>query len=819
MRRRRAIAILVDTLVSEYGVQFLRSVERSARARDVDLLVMVGNGLASPIESERVQNRVFELVTSVRVDGAIAVSGTLGHRCGREGVLALCRSLAPLPLCSVGLALDGVPSFVIDNRAAMALGVGHLIDVHGCRRIAFLAGPKGSIESNDRLAGYRSAHADRGLPVDERLIEHGNFTMSSGVVAMQALLTRPGRPDAIAVANDSMALGGLDTLQQAGISVPRDLRICGFDDINAARFARPQLSTLRQPMWWLAEQALDAVLRQISGEPVAMSSAGSVEFVRRESCGCGYQVGASVSPSGAGYSSTVAVLRERHHELVRALTASVSIPTSQMGHWPEAVLDALEQELSGDEGRLSAVFEELLERAQVEGASLDEFQRVVSALRLELWKAGILDEAEKRRLERIWHAARVMVAAASVRILGREGLDVRNVASALGRSGERFSSTLNLALLRQTLISDLPWLKIRRGAVSLYSGPDTRRLKLLAAIVDGREVAVVPDEFPEAEIGPDVVLSTESSSTSIVLPLTFDSDLLGIAVFESGSVLGLYEALRQQIGAAVKVTTLHREMVAQIEARQRLERERVIAEARLAAEIQTSICPPTTEVRGLEIAAVTLPATEAGGDYHDVLPARDGAWIAIGDVTGHGLGAGLVMLMIQSMVASLSRIAPEPTPTQIVNAVNEALWDNVRRRIHRDDHASLTVLRYFVDGRLRFAGAHEDVLVWRARTAMCEFVPTPGVWVGALSNIAHLTTDSDLDLEPGDVMVLYTDGVTEPRNEHHEQFGRERLAELLAAAAREPAAVIRDRIVAAVRAWSAVLDDDLTLLVARYVGG
>jgi len=192
--------------------------------------------------------------------------------------------------------------------------------------------------------------------------------------------------------------------------------------------------------------------------------------------------------------------------------------------------------------------------------------------------------------------------------------------------------------------------------------------------------------------------------------------------------------------------------------------------------------------------------------------------LAIGDVTGHGLAAGLVMLMLQGMIAALARVEPELQPSQVVSVVGDALWDNVRERLKRDDHATLTLFRYHGAGQFRFAGAHEEIIVWRARTKHCETLSTPGFWVGALPSVRRMTVDSELQLERGDLMVLYTDGVTEPRNAHREQFSLERLVSLVEHVAHEPVATICARIHEAVQSWSASLDDDVTLLVVRYLG-
>ncbi|MDB5220153.1 MAG: uncharacterized protein JWO86_8080 [Myxococcaceae bacterium] len=242
------------------------------------------------------------------------------------------------------------------------------------------------------------------------------------------------------------------------------------------------------------------------------------------------------------------------------------------------------------------------------------------------------------------------------------------------------------------------------------------------------------------------------------------------------------------------------------------------SEMDLAQRIQTAILPRSLDVPGLEVSAAMVPATEVGGDYYDVLPVENGCWIGIGDVAGHGLDAGLIMLMMQSVVAGLVQRDPTAAPGELLCVLNAVLFDNVRNRLMRDDHATLTLLRYDRSGRVVFAGAHEDILVHRAESGSCEVIGTPGTWVGARRDIRRGTCDSDLQLRPGDVMLLYTDGVTELRNEAGEEFGIDRLTNMLDLLHAEPTDRIKAELLETLRAWSSTLDDDVTLLVARYTG-
>src|SRR5690606_38997456 len=175
---------------------------------------------------------------------------------------------------------------------------------------------------------------------------------------------------------------------------------------------------------------------------------------------------------------------------------------------------------------------------------------------------------------------------------------------------------------------------------------------------------------------------------------------------------------------------LARALVEEVTRRESAERGRMRQELDIAARIQTAIQPKHPRVPGLELATVMVPATEVGGDYFDVLPCPGGCWIGIGDVAGHGLSAGLVMLMIQSIVAATVHVRPELGPGAAWQVLNGVLSANIRERLGEEEYATLSLLRYDGAGGFTVAGAHEDLLVYRPSTGRCERIATPGVWVG-----------------------------------------------------------------------------------------
>lgn len=240
-------------------------------------------------------------------------------------------------------------------------------------------------------------------------------------------------------------------------------------------------------------------------------------------------------------------------------------------------------------------------------------------------------------------------------------------------------------------------------------------------------------------------------------------------------------------------------------------------ELELASRIQTSILPRDAGITGYELSARMLPAAEVGGDYYDVRPAHDGGWLAIGDVSGHGITAGLIMMMVQTTVASAT-LDDERTPVDVLERVNRVLYANVQERLATGDFVTFQLLRVRRDGTVTMAGRHEPVFVVRAATGACEMVDTDGMWLGVRPSIAAATNPVELVLAPGDTLVLHTDGVTEAADANGQRYGLVRLRAAVVANAALPVTQLREAIEHDVIAFTARQDDDVTLVALRYLG-
>ncbi|APO78889.1 HAMP linker domain-containing protein (plasmid) [Rhizobium etli 8C-3] len=246
---------------------------------------------------------------------------------------------------------------------------------------------------------------------------------------------------------------------------------------------------------------------------------------------------------------------------------------------------------------------------------------------------------------------------------------------------------------------------------------------------------------------------------------------------------------------------------------------RLGAELDVARQIQLMVLPRAKElaaIEQLEIAAYMRPADEVGGDYYDILQNGDHLKIGIGDVTGHGLESGVLMLMVQSVARALQE-AGETNPSRFLSYLNRTIYKNIERT-KTDKHVTLSFLDY--DGeRLTISGQHEDLIIIR-QTGAVERIDTSdlGLPVGLESDISAFINTREIPFHSGDLIVLHTDGVTEAENPEGELFGIDRLCENARRLQGRTAEQVMNGILESLMAYIGTqkIHDDITLVVVRH---
>jgi sigma-B regulation protein RsbU (phosphoserine phosphatase) len=783
-----------------------------ARRHGCDLLIVLGRELEHVDLNERAQNEIFEWLGPSSVDGVIALTGVLVNFAGPKSVLRLLERLAPTPAVSIGVELPGVPSITIDNAAGMRAVVEHLIDVHRAERIAYISGPLDNQEANARLTGYRQALASRGIGFSDELVRYGRFTLDSGLSCMLELLATGIEIDAVAAANDYMAFGAMDLLRERRMDVPRDVRVVGFDDSPLARLTPRPLTSVAQPVGAMAERALLSLLGAIEGQPIEPSSCFALETVLRHSCGCGQLERLSRVPSGPMVTSAAEYVRSHQATLGASMERVAAFASPSWKERAYELVGALGRELEGEVGALALAVETLTEMLPEHGLTLDELGRALRHLERAVDRSGARALVN---IDALWLRALLVVSEANGRAEGRASLDLFDRFMNVRYAGQRLSVSLDPEKVAEELGRSLPELYAATACLSLVDPLEPERLRPVL-MTSGGSMRPPGPPFPRTQLIPASLFGAEHVPI-IAMPLSFEHEVYGVLALGGEATPFVCEMLRTQVSAALKLGKLHRRVVEETAARERADQQKQEGEVAIARRLQLALAPKQHQVEGFEVAASMLPAKEVGGDYYDVIPTRDATWLCIGDVTGHGLLSGLIMLMIQSMVTALVRAQPEAGPAEVLCGVNRGLTPNIRERLEQEEHATLVLLRVSSDGRVRFAGAHEDLIVFRQRSGRAEVVPTPGVWVGITPDIAYETEERELRLESGDTLVLYTDGLIEARNASGTELGIERLRELVETHAPAGPEALHTALMKTALGWSSIQQDDMTCLVARYL--
>ena len=274
-RRTHTLGVLLPDLYGEFFSEVIRGIDQTAQGSGYHLLVSSSHNERSEIEAALRAMRG-------RVDGLIVMTPDVDA----QALVTNLPESHPVVLlnCAVeGTAYDAIN---VDNESGAYAMAHHLLDL-GHRRIAFVAGPDRNVDSAERQRGYRAALRDAGVATRPALELAGDFTDAGGYAAAQQALALEPRPTALFCANDSMAIGALSALRDAGVRVPEEMAVVGFDDIPVARYMSPPLSTVHVAIGELGAMATRTLLGAVEhkGQHVRRRETLPTALVIRQSCG------------------------------------------------------------------------------------------------------------------------------------------------------------------------------------------------------------------------------------------------------------------------------------------------------------------------------------------------------------------------------------------------------------------------------------------------------------------------------------------------------------------------------------------------------
>lgn len=260
---------------SPYFVEVVRGISNTANSFGYRLMISI---VSAEVEEK---SAYLQIIKEGFIDGLIL----LDVRLRDERILELKRENFPFVVIGRDFTPKGVSYVDPDDVNGAFQAVRHLVSL-GHKKIAFINGPSNYMVSFDRLEGYRKALAEAELSYNPNLVRHSDFTQESGYETMKEIIDNFSNFTALFAAGDLMAMGAIKAIKEKGLKIPEDIAVVGFDDIPAARFADPPLTTVRQPIYDIGALAAEVLIGILEGRRVKEDHIiMPIQLIIRKSCG------------------------------------------------------------------------------------------------------------------------------------------------------------------------------------------------------------------------------------------------------------------------------------------------------------------------------------------------------------------------------------------------------------------------------------------------------------------------------------------------------------------------------------------------------
>jgi signal transduction histidine kinase/DNA-binding LacI/PurR family transcriptional regulator/AraC-like DNA-binding protein/ActR/RegA family two-component response regulator len=629
LSRRLRIGYIMPRISMPHGLAIWLGMVEAAGLHGVDLLCFAGGEVYHPDAARRLSgkqttaNVLYDLVDRGELAGLVVWGSSLGYYTGPEATFEFCQRFQPLPMISIGVSMPGIPGIVLDSYGGMTAAINHLIEVHGCRRLAFIRGPVTHREARERYRAYCDTLAAHGIPFDPELVSppylwvkaDGEELLTNGAAAIHLFLEeRRVTFDAVVTASDTFALGALPALQAHDIRVPEQVKLVGFDDRAASRAAVPPLTTVQISMQERGRRAVIMLLARLRGEDLPEEVSLPAHLVVRRSCGC---FDGSVVAAGQPRD-----LPNAHPAAVEAdLSAAGTRVLAALGEPVDLVPDLVDACLGVVAGRASEaallLLDAILRRTRDAGRDVGAWQGVISALRQQLLPHVAADRAAAERAERLWHQARVLVAERTWREESRARRDASVQADRLHALSRALALAVDIPELADILARELPGFAVGAAAVALYENA--------RAPADGCRLVLAYDEAGRLDLptGGEWWATPRLASgglwgerpdpaprAMIVQPLHTRDEPLGIIMLDGSRGEGqVYHILQEQVSSALKGVLLLQENVclyqeacaarAEAQEKQRLAEEADRAKSRFLSMVSHELRTPLILLEGL----------------------------------------------------------------------------------------------------------------------------------------------------------------------------------------------------------------------------
>ena len=590
---RKTIGVFASQVGRAWGAEFLAGVTAAAVEGNVNLVHFIGGKITPlvPGGSSHSSFGLYDLAKPDQFDGLILASD-VAYGVSEDDLKAFRQTFESMPIVTQSVKLDGASMFIPNNVEGMRAVVRHLIEEHGYKRIAFLRGIPGQFDAEQRFQAYKDELKAHDLRFDEKLVVDGDFTPESGREAIHTLLDeRRLRFQAVVSANDRMAFGALEALQQRGIRVPDDVAVTGFDDLREAQATGVPLTTVRQSFYIAGRSALEALLKRLKGETVPHTTFVPTQLLIRWSCGCLPENVRQAAVAVRDVAKT-GKLENKREAALRALLNSAGITEQDpallqfkqaFGRAWDGFLLCLSQKSTGDD--FLKTINSLIELMQKQNLTPSVWHNVISMMR-KYALSGITDHTTMLQAENLFQQARLLAGELSQRAQAYRRLVLEQQENVLQGFSFSMAPAMSLDEIGNAISEHFPAMGIERWYVMFYSdvaapqsisSPPPESYKLLFQY-EGAKFEIPRKQTPigTGQLVPRGKTPQDHRYTAIIMPLSLARNRFGFMWVEMGpGDWEVYVRIRNLVSSALLRTML----VSQKEQAQR-EVERLLAEAR-----------------------------------------------------------------------------------------------------------------------------------------------------------------------------------------------------------------------------------------------
>ena len=723
-KKRFHFGVIFSTMDNTNQYDIWTGIVEYARKNDISLTAYFGTYQMTATDFVSHFETCFETVgNSVSLDGVIMFSGFIAHIIGNETFEKYASGIpSRLPLISVSYVMPGIPSVIADNISGMYSAVEHLIQVHGKKNIAFVKGPNGHPEAENRLEGYKRALAANGIDFDEKYIFPGNFDNESGLNAVKKIFETPGfSVDAIAASNDVSAMGVLTGLKNYNISVPADCAVIGFDDDKGSASFIPSISTARQDFRRFGIISAELLLGRIKGKSVEKIINMPPVFIARQSCGCIEKafLGAYPAPvyeDSAKTNSLISYVSYKFKPLFQTI-----IPEPKIMKWAASLVETMKENPFSKE-KFLRLFDEILISYSNFSGDFDIWDEALNILSTgaEL-HGGEVPGANAVRPTLIYAAAFVY----NIRSKENESREIAvNNRWMVRRVAGNLVLIFDIDSLAEELYKSLPSISINSAIIGLYRSPvksgdpgADRSINTLIGFDGDKKFNIKNNN------GRPILFSDYSTIENFdfdgrrrdlfFIPLFFKDEEFGTMLmpFDPDISVDTYETLRVNISAAVKGAELINEIKYQndlLKSTIKQANEASRAKSNFLSSMSHEMRTPMNAIIGMT--AIGKRASDASE--------KDYALNKIGDASSHLLGVINDILDMSKIEAEKLELSPvefnfEEMMQRVIAFVNFRLEEkkhqffvnidkNIPRFIIGDDQRLAQVITNLMSNAVKF---------------------------------------------------------------------------------------------------------------------